>query len=109
MSKKRDRGLGERCRYRIRWIQEADLLLAEAKEAQARAEVVQRLRAFWLQAGGLFTRAARLYRQAGLGLSARECYRNAAHCYKGADTQEAKRSQSRAEAIPEYWEEAADE
>jgi predicted CoA-binding protein len=75
MAKKRDRGLGERCRYRIRWIQEADLLLAEAKEAQARAEVVQRLRAFWLQAGGLFTRAARLYRQAGLGLSARECYR----------------------------------
>lgn len=37
MSKKRDRGLGERCRYRIRWIQEADLLLAEAKRREVRA------------------------------------------------------------------------
>jgi len=40
MSKKRDRGLGERCRYRIRWIQEADLLLAEAKRSQSRAEAI---------------------------------------------------------------------
>jgi hypothetical protein len=109
MSKKRDQGLGERCRNRIHWITEADNLFAEAKESQARAEVTG-LNAFWLQAAGLFTRAARYYRQSGLGLSAREAYRQAAYCYRGAtDSEEASRSESRANAIPEYWEEATDE
>lgn len=109
MSNRHDKGLGERCRYRIHWITEADNLFAEAKEAQARAGVTG-LREFWLQAAGLFTRAARFYRQSNLGLSAREAHRQAAYCYKGAaDSEEAKRSESRADAIPEYWEEATDE
>lgn len=109
MSKKRDNGPGERCRNRIHWITEADNLFAEAKEAQARAEVTG-LNAFWLQAAGLFTRAARYYRQSGLGLSARESYLLAAECHEGAaNADQAKRCMACAKAIPEYWEGAVNE
>lgn len=108
MSNRRDKGLGERCRYRIRWIEEADNLFAEAKEAQARAEVTG-LKEFWLQSAGLFTRAARFYRQSGLGLSARESHLLAAECQEGAgNADEAKRCKSYAQAIPEYWEETCE-
>ncbi|NBT35996.1 MAG: hypothetical protein EBT03_10760 [Betaproteobacteria bacterium] len=104
MSKKRDNGLGERCRNRSHGITEADNLFAEAKESQARAEVTG-LNAFWLQAAGLFARAARFYRQSNLGLSARESYLLAAECHEGAaNTDEAKRCKAYAKAIQEYWE-----
>lgn len=98
----RDKKLGLVYRCRLHWIKEADTLFAEAKESKARAEVTG-LNAFWLQSAGLFTRAARFYRQSGLGLSARESHLLAAECHEGAgNAEEAKRCRGYAQAIPEY-------
>jgi hypothetical protein len=110
MSSKRSRTLGARCRYRARLIREADRIFADAKEARAHAEVAEQLNALWLQAGGLFKRAAKLYRSASLGLMAHEAHKQAAYCFSLAgEEEEAADCRQRAEIIPPYCEEATDE
>jgi len=105
MSKKRDRSRGEHYKARRLWIHEGDLLFAEAEEAEARADAAERLSALWLQAGGLYSRAARLFRSGSLGLKAKEAYLLAAQCYSQAGKEEESEQMSqRAQFIPEYWE-----
>lgn len=106
MSRKRDRSMSKHYRARRLWIHEGDLLFAEAEETQAQAEVVERLAALWLQAGGLYSRAARLFRSGSLGLRAKEAYQLAAECYgRAGEEEESEQIRQRAQFIPEYWEE----
>lgn len=108
MSKKRDRSRGEHYKARRLWIHEGDLLFAEAEEAEYRTEVAERLSALWLQAGGLYSRAARLFRSGSLGLRAKEAYLLAAQCYSRAGKEEeSEQIRQRAQLIPEYWEDHA--
>jgi hypothetical protein len=110
MSKKRRYTLTRQCRIRARFILEAEVLFAEAKEAHARAEVAARLPHLWLQAGGLFARAAQGYRSGGLGLMARGGYEQARDCYRRTgEDEKAEECEQRARAIPAYWEEAPHE
>jgi len=110
MSSKRDRTLGARCRYRARLIKEADLLFADAKEARSHAEVVEQLNALWLQAGGLFKRAAQHYRSASLGLMVKEAIQQATYCYgRAGAVEQAADCEHRATIIPTHYEESENE
>ena len=110
MSHKRNHNPGNRSSERARLIRDADLLFADAKEAQARAEVVERLNALWLQAGGLFKRASNDYRLGSLGLMAKESLQQAAYCYgRAGATQQAADCEQRARIIPTHYEETEDE
>lgn len=110
MSSKGNRTLGARCRFRARVIKRADAIFAEAKEARAHAEVADQPNAIWVQAGGLFRKAAKFYRAGSLGLMAKEVLQQAAYCYgRASETEQAADCEQRAGIIPTHYEESEDE
>ena len=59
----------------------------------------------WVELAAEFERAARLYRQAGLGLLAKKSFEHARQSYYSAgDDAAAARCYARSQAIPVYWE-----
>jgi hypothetical protein len=96
--------------FRLRIIEEADHIFADAKALVARAAVEQSAVLLWSDAGQAFEQAAKLYRRADLGLKARHVFIEAGRCQREAGaTSDAERCERFAHAIPPYWEASRDE
>jgi len=95
-------------RKRRRWIRAADITVAEAGRAFARAEGDNATR-WTVIAAGKCERAAALYLKAGLGLLAKQRYADASrYCCLVGDRERAKLNQDRWAAISTYWEDDGD-
>jgi hypothetical protein len=95
-------------RKRQRWIRDADIAVAEAERAFARAEGDNATR-WTVIAAGKCERAAALYLKAGLGLLAKQRYADASrYCCLVGDRERAKLNQDRWAAVSTYWEDDAD-
>ena len=95
-------------RKRQRWIRDADIAVAEAERAFARAEGDNATR-WTVIAAGKYERAAALYLKAGLGLIAKQRYADASrYCCLAGDRERAKLNQDRWAAVSTYWEDDAD-
>lgn len=90
-------------KWRQTWINEADKLVAEAAELVAEGPADP---SRYEKAAKLYIRSARYYRQAGLGLCSATSWEDAADCYAAmGNEEECQRCESRADAIPVYYEE----
>ena len=87
----------------------ADTVLDGARDLLRVVEQSTPLPQTWLDLAAEFERAARLYRQAGLGLMAKKSFEHARQAYEAAgDDAAAARCYARSQAIPVLWK-AADE
>lgn len=83
----------------------ADSVLDGAKDLLRVVERGTPLPQTWLDLAAEFERAARLYRQAGLGLMAKQAFERARQAYYSAgDDAAAARCYARSQAIPVLWE-----
>jgi hypothetical protein len=83
----------------------ADTVFDGAKDLLRVVEKSTPLPQTWLDLATEFERAARLYRQAGLGLMAKQSFERARHAYEASgDDAAAARCYARSQAIPVLWE-----
>jgi len=98
-------------KWRQDWIAEGDRLIAEAEDliggSPGEAKPINvRQCVYLLRAAKLYSRAARYYRQAGLGLMAQASWQDAADCYLSLGKEDAVAlCEAKAKAIPTYYDE----
>jgi hypothetical protein len=91
--------------FRRRSLDEADRLFASGMAIASRAEAEDAGAFLWNEAGEAYEQSASLFRQADLGLMARDIYEQASYCFgRAGASADARRCLSLANGIPAYWE-----